>query len=238
MQAIIMAGGRGSRLHPYSALFPKPLMPLGDKPVLEILLHQFRAAGVTRVILAVNHLRHLLEAFFGNGERFGLSITYSIEDKPLGTAGPLGLILDRLEDDFFLANGDLLTTLDLTKMLDHHRADRADATIGAYKRELRSAFGVLETDAAGHMTGYAEKPLTTHLVSMGLYVLNRDAIRPFITPNQHLDMPTLMLAMHAAGRQVLCHQQDCFWLDIGRPEDFAQAQSLVETNPTLFTAAA
>ena len=103
-------------------------------------------------------------------------------------------------------------------MLAHHRQDRADATIGAYKRELRSAFGVLETDASGHMTGYAEKPLTTHLVSMGLYVLNRDAIRPFITPNEHLDMPTLMLAMHAAGRQILCHQQDCFWLDIGRPK--------------------
>ena len=137
-----MAGGKGSRLHPYSALFPKPLMPLGDKPVLEILLHQLRAAGVTEVILAVNHLRHLLEAFFGDGSRFGLSITYSVEDRPLGTAGPIGLVLDRLGEDFFLTNGDLLTTLDMGAMLADHRARRADATIGTYRRELRSEFGL------------------------------------------------------------------------------------------------
>jgi NDP-sugar pyrophosphorylase family protein len=234
MQAVIMAGGRGSRLHPYSALLPKPLMPLGDKPVLEILLHQLRAAGVTDVILAVNHLRHLLEAFFGDGSRFGVTITYSVEDTPLGTAGPLGLLLDRLGEDFFLANGDLLTTLDMAAMLADHRASRADATIGAYRRDLQSAFGVLQVDSAMRLTGYLEKPVQSQLVSMGLYVLRRDAVRRFLAPGRPLDMPALVLAMQAAGELVLCHRQDCFWLDIGRPEDFAEAQALMERDPRMF----
>ncbi len=229
-----MAGGKGSRLHPYSALFPKPLMPLGDKPVLEILLNQLRAAGVTEVILAVNHLRHLLEAFFGDGSRFGLSITYSIEDRPMGTAGPIGLVLDKLGDDFFLANGDLLTTLGMGAMLADHRARQSDATIGAYRRELRSEFGLLEVDQAMRLTGYQEKPAYQHLVSMGIYVLGRDAVRPFIAPGEYLDMPVLMQAMQQAGRRVFCHCQSCFWLDIGRPEDFAEAQAIVERDPQAF----
>jgi NDP-sugar pyrophosphorylase family protein len=234
MQAIIMAGGKGSRLHPYSALFPKPLMPLGDKPVLEILLHQLRAAGVTEVILAVNHLRHLLEAFFGDGSRFGLSITYSVEDRPLGTAGPIGLVLDRLGENFFLTNGDLLTTLDMAAMLADHRARGADASIGTYRRQLRSEFGLLEVDETMRMTGYKEKPTYQHLVSMGIYVLRRDALRPFIVPGEPLDMPALMQSMHQSGRNVFCHSQDCFWLDIGRPEDFAEAQAIVERDPQAF----
>lgn len=234
MQAIIMAGGKGSRLHPYSALFPKPLMPLGDKPVLEILLHQLRAAGVTDVILAVNHLRHLLEAFFGDGSRFGLSVTYSVEDRSLGTAGPMGLVLDRLDDEFMLTNGDLLTTLDMGTMLADHRARQADATIGTYRRELRSEFGLLEVDEAMRMTGYHEKPTYQHLVSMGIYVLRREAVQSFVVPGEYLDMPVLMQSMQRAGRHVLCHCQDCFWLDIGRPEDFAQAQAMVEQDPKAF----
>lgn len=234
MQAIVMAGGKGSRLHPYSALFPKPLMPLGDKPVLEILLNQLRAAGVTQVILAVNHLRHLLEAFFGDGSRFGLSITYSLEDHPLGTAGPLGLVLDRLGEEFLLTNGDLLTTLDIGAMVADHRARGADATIGTYLRELRSDFGLLEVDDSMRMTGYREKPTYQHLVSMGIYVLRRDVIRPFLRRGEYLDMPVLMEAMQRAKKLVLCHRQDCFWMDIGRPEDLAEAQSIIERDPQAF----
>ncbi len=229
-----MAGGKGSRLYPYSALFPKPLMPLGDKPVLEILLHQLRAAGVTDVILAVNHLRHLLEAFFGNGNRFGLSITYSVEDRPLGTAGPIGLVLDRLGENFILTNGDLLTTMDMSAMLVEHCARQADATIGIYQRELQSEFGLLEVDQNMRMTGYREKPTYQHLVSMGIYILRRDAVRSFIVPGEYLDMPALMESMRQAGREVFCHRQKCFWLDIGRPEDFAEAQAMVERDPLIF----
>ena len=232
-----MAGGKGSRLHPYSALFPKPLMPLGDKPVLEILLHQLRSAGVTEVILAVNHLRQLLEAFFGDGGRFGLSITYSIEDSPLGTAGPIGLVLDRLHEDFFLTNGDLLTTLNMGVMLADHHSRKADATIGTYRREFRSEFGLLEVDQSMRMTGYKEKPTFEQLVSMGIYVLRRDAVRPFIKPGEPLDMPVLMQSMQQSGQGVFCHSQDCFWLDIGRPEDFAEAQAIVERDPQAFVRA-
>lgn len=234
MQAIIMAGGKGSRLHPYSALFPKPLMPLGDKPILEILLRQLRAANVTRVIIAVNHLRHLIEAFFGDGSRFGLSITYSVEDKPLGTAGPMGLVLDRLEENFILTNGDLLTNLDMGRMVADHMESGAAATIGTYRRELKSEFGLLEVDESMRMVGYREKPTYQHLVSMGLYVLNRDAVRRWLVPGEYLDMPTLMQAMSKADMLVRCHQQDCTWLDIGRPEDFALAQNMVERDPEAF----
>lgn len=235
MQAIIMAGGKGSRLHPYSALFPKPLMPLGDKPILEILLRQLRAANVTNVIIAVNHLRHLIEAFFGDGSRFGLSITYSVEDKPLGTAGPMSLVLDKLEDNFILTNGDLLTSLDIGRMASDHLESGAAATIGTYRRELRSEFGLLEVDDSMRMVGYREKPTYQHLVSMGLYVLNRDAVERWLVPGEHLDMPVLMQSMTQADMLVRCHQQDCTWLDIGRPEDFALAQQIVERDPDAFS---
>jgi NDP-mannose synthase len=234
MQALIMAGGKGSRLYPYSASFPKPLMPLGDKPVLEILLTRLRTAGITKIILAVNHLRHLLEAFFGDGSRFGISVTYSFEDRPLGTAGPIGLVLERLEDNFLLMNGDLLTTLDITAMLADHQIRNADATIGVYRRELRSEFGLLEVDDSMRMVGYREKPIYRQLVSMGIYALRRDAVRPFIVPGDYLDMPVLMQSMQRAGSRVFCHRQDCFWLDIGRPEDFAEAQAMVELDPRAF----
>ncbi|AMJ62697.1 sugar phosphate nucleotidyltransferase [Bosea sp. PAMC 26642] len=237
MQAIVMAGGKGSRLHPYSAIFPKPLMPLGEKSILEILLLRLRAAGVTDVIIAVNHLRHLIEAFFGDGSRFDLKISYSVEDKPLGTAGPVGLLFDRLGDEFILTNGDLLTTLDVSALLADHRARGADATIGAYRRELKSEFGLLEVDDSMRMTGYREKPTYEHLVSMGIYVLRREAVRRWITPGDYLDMPVLMQRMQEAGQTVLCHSQACFWLDIGRPADFAEAQRMIEDDAQAFVPA-
>jgi NDP-mannose synthase len=235
MQAIIMAGGKGSRLHPYSAVFPKPLMPLGDKPVLEILLLQLRAAKVTKIIIAVNHLRHLIEAFFGDGSRFGVSITYSVEDRPLGTAGPMGLILDKLEENFILTNGDLLTNLDISRMVADHIESGAAATIATYRRELRSEFGLLEVDENMRMVGYREKPIYQHLVSMGLYVLNREAVRRWVVPGEYLDMPVLMQLASEADMLVRCHQQDCTWLDIGRPEDFALAQDIVQSDPDVFS---
>ena len=235
MQVLIMAGGKGSRLYPYSAALPKPLMPLGDKPVLEILLGRLQAAGITDIILAVNHLRHLLEAFFGDGSRFGVSVSYSFEDQPLGTAGPIGLVLDRLEDNFMLMNGDLLTTLDFGALLSDHRTRNADATIGVYQRELRSEFGLLDVDDSMRMIGYREKPVYRQLVSMGVYALRRDAVRPHIVLGAHLDMPALMQSMHASGGKVFCHRQDCFWLDVGRPEDFAEAQEIVERDPKAFS---
>src|ERR1700686_1343211 len=134
-QAVIMAGGKGTRLHPYSAVFPKPLMPLGDMPILELLLRRMKAVGVQEVILAVNHLRHLIEAYFGDGSELGIRLYYSNEEKPLGTAGALGNMLHLLDERFFLTNGDLLTTMDLRRMALSHASENADASLGIYERE-------------------------------------------------------------------------------------------------------
>jgi len=234
MQVVVMAGGRGTRLGPYTATFPKPLVPIGDMPILELLLRQLKTAGVTEVILAVNHLHHLLRAFFGEGERLGLRISYSLEDTPLGTAGPIGAVLEQLRETFFVTNGDLLTTLDFAAMLAAHRGAGADATIASFRREVKSEFGILDTDDAMRMVGYREKPVQTHLVSMGLYVLQRDAVAQHLAPGRKLDMPDLMRAMVADGRHVLCHAPECFWLDIGRPEDYAEAQAIFARDRTLF----
>lgn len=234
MKALIMAGGKGTRLQPFTATLPKPLMPVGDKPVLEILLGRLRQAGVTEAILAVNHLRHLIEAFFGDGERIGMSIGYSIEDRPLGTAGPIGPAIDQLGDTFVVANGDLLTTLDIGGMIRYHRENRADVTIGTFRRDLKSDFGILDVDADMRMLDYREKPTTSHLVSMGIYVVQREAVREHVTGNAYLDMPDLLRALARSQRLVKCYQEDCFWLDIGRADDFAQAQSVYEKDPTFF----
>jgi NDP-mannose synthase len=236
MQAIVMAGGKGTRLAPFTATFPKPLVPLGDMPVLEVLLRQLRRAGIDEVILAVNHLHQLIRAFCGDGQAFGLRIDYSLEHEPLGTAGPIAALLDRVGETFVVANGDLLTSFDIAAMIAAHRNARADASVAIYQREIKVDFGLVETDAAMRLTGYREKPSYTHLVSMGLYVLEREAVRPCLQLARRFDMPDLMQALLAAGRTVQCHAQDCVWLDIGRPEDYAEAQVLFEQNRDLFCA--
>ena len=229
-----MAGGRGARLLPYSATLPKPLMPLGDMPVLELLLRQLRMSGVTEVILAVNHLRHLIEAFFGDGSRFDISITYSLEDVPLGTAGPMGAVLDDLGDNFLLLNGDLLTTLNFGKLMRRHLLMTSDVTIGVFERELKSDFGLIKVDEQMRMTDYLEKPSSRQLISMGVYAIRTSAVRPFVQAGKTLDMPQLVLSMMRAGCDVRCNRQDCVWLDIGRPEDFALAQKMIENDPVMF----
>jgi NDP-sugar pyrophosphorylase family protein len=234
MKALVMAGGKGTRLLPYSALLPKPLMPVGDMPILELLLRRLKEAGVDEAILAVNHLRHLIEAFFGDGSRLGLKITYSVEDHPLGTAGPIGLVLDQLGDNFLLTNGDLLTNLDLGRMIRAHETHQAAATIGSYSRDIRSEFGLLEVDDEMMMVGYLEKPTYTQLISMGVYVLRTEDIRPNVVAGQYLDMPDLVRLLAANGKRVYCHKEDCFWLDIGRPEDFALAQEMFEKDSNVF----
>jgi NDP-sugar pyrophosphorylase family protein len=234
LQAIIMAGGAGSRLHPYTANFPKPLMPVGERPVLEILLRQLKHAGISRVVLAVNRTDRLMQTYFGDGERLGMSLGYSAEETPLGTAGHLPIVLDRMEPDFLVLNGDLLTTLDFGQLIASHIRHGDAVTIGAHRRLIRSEFGVLETDPAGRLLAYREKPVQEQLVSMGLYALNREAIRRFLTPGAVLDMPDLIQAMLGAGVSVRPHSQDCVWMDIGTPGDLAAAQALIAENPVAF----
>jgi NDP-sugar pyrophosphorylase family protein len=233
-QAVIMAGGKGTRLHPYSALFPKPLMPLGDMPVLELLLRRMQRAGVTDVIIAVNHLGHLIQAFFGDGSKLGLRIRYSNEDQPLGTAGALGNMMDELDETFLVTNGDLLTSMDLAAMTRQHMDTRCDASIGVFERENKIDFGLIEFDSENRLCAYREKPTSMYYVSMGIYILQREAIHPCITKGEYLDMPSLLLKMRAAKADVRCFHDDCMWLDIGRPNDFALAQSMFEQNRALF----
>lgn len=234
MKALIMAGGKGTRLLPYSATLPKPLMPIGEQPILEILLLKLKSAGVDHCILAVNHMRHLIEAYFGDGERFKLPVSYSFEDKPLGTAGPIGAALDRLGDNFIISNGDLLTTLNIKKMIQFHHFSGADVTIGSYRRDIKSDFGVLEVDDEMQLIDYIEKPTTSHLVSMGIYIMNTKAVMPYISPDIPMDMPDLLKKMMADNKIIKCYNENCFWLDIGRPEDFNAAQKIFKESPNIF----
>src|SRR4030065_644299 len=157
MKAVVLAGGKGTRLAPYTKILPKPLMPIGDMPILEILLRQMKRNGIDEVILTVGHLSELLRAFFQDGSRFGLKIQYSYEDRPLGTAGPLSLISD-LEETFLVSNGDVLTTLDFRALVDCHRKHKAIATIAAHVRNVRIDLGVIRTNLDNEIVGYIEKP--------------------------------------------------------------------------------
>jgi NDP-sugar pyrophosphorylase family protein len=234
MKAIIMAGGEGKRLAPYTHVLPKPLLPLGDRPILEILLRHLHRHGIREVVLAVNHLHHLIQAFFGDGKNFGLSISYLIEDRPLGTCGPLAGALDQLGDHFLVANGDLLTTMDVSRMLAFHQAHNAQATVASYRRHVPIPLGVLTVDAKGRVSKYDEKPTMTYQASMGLYVFAREAVRPHVNFGQHLDMPCLIEKMIDSGREILAFQEDCLWLDVGQPEDYEKAQSLLAAHPENF----
>jgi NDP-sugar pyrophosphorylase family protein len=233
-QAVIMAGGKGARLHPYSATLPKPLMPLGDITILELLLHRLARIGITDVIMSINHLGHLIKAYFGAGEKYGLRISYTTEDPPLGTAGALCGVIDDLDDHFFVSNGDLLTTLNLEQMAAEHVSAGADASIGVFKRLIKTEFGVLEVDNQSRLVAYREKPQSEHLVSMGIYLLGRRGIQPHVRDNDYLDMPELLLRLKAAEANVRCYLEDCVWLDVGRPDDFALAQTMFRDNPRLF----
>lgn len=226
VDALLLAGGRGTRLGPYAAVLPKPLVPLGDMPVLEILLRRLHRHGLTNLVLCTGHLAELIQAYFGDGTRFGVRLRYAREDRPLGTAGPIRLVPD-LGDPFLVLNGDLLTTLDLAAMLAAHRRSGADATIATYPREVRIDFGVLDIDDDGHLQQYREKPVYHFDVSMGVYVF-RHHVLELIRPQERLDIPELVERIRAAGGRVACHRSDCYWLDIGRPDDYARAQQEFE----------
>ncbi len=221
MKAVILAGGRGTRLIPYTTILPKPLMPIGDRPILDIVIQQLRHHGFTDITLAVGYLAELLMAYFGKGERLGVKITYSREEKPLGTAGPLSLIPD-LTDRFLLMNGDVLTALDYSDMLIHHQAGGSIATVAIYPRDVKIDLGVVEYDDQCRLTNYTEKPTHHYRVSMGVYVFE-PGVLDFIHPNERLDLPDLMKRLMAAGETVNCYPYDGYWLDIGRPDDYQQA---------------
>src|SRR5512134_448433 len=169
MKAVVLAGGKGTRLTPYTKILPKPLMPIGDMPILEVLLRQVKASGVEDVVLTVGHLSELLKAFFQDGHQWGLNICYSYEEKPLGTAGPVALV-NGLEETFLVTNGDVLTTLNLKDLIGFHKQQKAIATIASHQRQVHIDFGVLQMNGDCTVIGYNEKPNIDYVVSMGLYV--------------------------------------------------------------------
>jgi len=226
VRVVILAGGRGTRLRPYATSFPKPLMPVGDLPILEIVLRQLKYYGFQHITLAVNHLAELIRTFCGDGRKWGLELSYCLEEKPLGTAGALGLVEQRT-DPLLVMNGDLLTTLDYGALVDAHIASGAAATIGIFPRQVPIDFGVVQLDGQGHLAAYTEKPRLEYLVSMGVNVLGGTALE-LIPRGQHLDMPTLMLQLKAAGHVVGTYRAECEWLDIGRPDDYEQATERFE----------
>lgn len=221
MKAVILAGGKGARLAPYTKILPKPLMPIGEMPILEIILRQLKRFGVEEVILTVGHLSGLLCAFFQEGKRLGLSIHYSFEEKPLGTAGPLSLI-NGLDDTFLVANGDVLTTLDLGALVDTHKSRGAIATIASHVRHERVDYGVIQANAEHEIVDYIEKPTNEFLVSMGIYVFEPQVLS-YIQFNEYLDLPDLVLKMIKAGELVLSYPYPGYWMDLGRIGDYEQA---------------
>jgi NDP-sugar pyrophosphorylase family protein len=221
MKAVVLAGGKGARLAPYTRILPKPLMPIGDMPILEVLLRQMKQAGVEDVILTVGHLAHLLRTFFMDGEQWGLRISYSYEECPLGTAGPLSLI-EGLESTFLVTNGDVLTTLDLRDLLAFHRARGGIATVAVHKRQVKIDLGVVQWNGDYRLSGYIEKPTYDYTVSMGIYVFEPEVME-YIPYNRYLDFPDLVLKLIAAGETVSGYAFDGYWKDLGRPDDYEQA---------------
>lgn len=221
LKAVVLAGGKGTRLSPYTKILPKPLMPIGDMPILEVLLRQMRRAGVKEVILTVGHLAGLLQAFFQDGSRLGLKIEYSYEEEPLGTAGPLSLIKG-LDETFLVANGDVLTTLDLRQMVEYHRLHKACATIATHTRRVNIDLGVIQFDHSTRITGYIEKPTYEFQVSMGIYVFE-PCVLEMIPYNRYLDFPDLVLRLLGAGEVVVGFPFDGYWQDLGRADDYEQA---------------
>lgn len=226
MRAVILAGGRGTRLHPFTVNFPKPLMPLGDVPVIEVLISRLIDHGVTDITISLGHLAELVKAYFQHRRQLveRIDLSFVEEDVPTGTAGSLSLV-PGLDETFLAMNGDLLTDLDFNLLLDFHRESGAILTIASHTRRVKIDLGVLELDSEQRVTGYLEKPESTHQVSMGIYVYEPAVLR-HIEAGRYLDFPDLVLRLIARGEKVSAYQTDCLWLDIGRPDDYARAQEI------------
>jgi NDP-sugar pyrophosphorylase family protein len=224
MQALILAGGRGTRLAPFTVSFPKPLVPVGERPILHHLVDQLRDAGCNEIVLSVNHLASLVEAYFGDGRNFGLPIRYAREQTPLGTAGPLG-VTTGLAEHFLVLNGDILTDVDFAALYRDHCASGAVATIVTFRRDVAVTLGVVVDDGNGRLAEYREKPTLSFEVSTGIYALSREVVSS-VPPGRPMDMPDLMRALVDQGRSPRLYRHSGRWLDIGRAEDYQLAQEL------------
>jgi len=227
MKAVILAGGKGSRLKPYTTSFPKPLMPIGDKPILEILVRQLAASGQKDIILAVGHLAELIMSFLGDGKQYGVKITYSRENIPLGTIGPLSLIKEKLKEPFLIINGDTLTDLNYSKLLINHKNSNCIATIALTKREMEIDFGVPTLTETSMIEKYEEKPKIIYNVGTGICVFEPEIFQ-YIKSTERIDLPDLLKRILAAGEKVNAYIHEGYWFDIGRPADYEAACKFIE----------
>lgn len=220
-RAVILAGGKGTRLRPYTVVLPKPLMPVGEYPILEVIVRQLAYRGFRHITMAVNHQADIIKAFFGDGGKWGVSIDYSLEARPLSTIGPLLLIQD-LPENFLLLNGDVLTDLDFNRLYEDHESSRSLFTVAASQRTHTADYGVLTIDDSCALAAFSEKPSLRYLVSMGVYAVNRSVLSR-VPPDQPYGFDNLMHDMLARGDRVRVRPYDGYWLDIGRPDDYVQA---------------
>ncbi len=226
LQAVILAGGKGTRLHPYTNDVPKPLVPVGETPIIEVLLRQLHKSGVGKVHIAVNHLAHLIMAVVGDGSSLGMEINYSVEDKPLSTVAPIKLITD-LPEHFIVANGDVLTDLDVRKLYDYHLQKKGAMTIATYIRTEKVDFGVMDSTADGRVVQFAEKPNLQFAVSMGVYIFSRRVLE-YVPTNEPFGFDELVLTLLAHDEPIMQYPFDGFWLDIVRTDDYQRAQTELE----------
>ena len=216
-----MAGGKGTRLRPHTEHCPKPMLPVGDKPMLEILLEQCITSGFHTFYFSVNYLKEQIVDYFDDGARWGVSIRYLMEDEPLGTAGSLQLLPDSLTEPFLVLNGDVLTRLDPVQLLHFHAQNQAQATLCVREHELTVPFGVVQTKGV-ELAGFVEKPTYRNKVNAGIYVIDPQLL-PLLPPHQFTDMPSLLLAAQLAGHRVAVCPIHEYWLDVGRPESLLKA---------------
>ena len=221
MNAIVLAGGRGIRLQPYTNVLPKPLLPLDDMSILHVILIQLRNAGFTRITLAIGYKGDMIEQFFGNGCDLDLEIRYSREPRSLGTAGPLSLVSD-FNQSTLVMNVDLLTTIDFADLMSYHRSEASLATVVLYRYALNIEFGVAELNVHQRLVNILEKPRTNYLVNSGIYVLDPE-ILAYIPVGEYMDMPTVLKKAIDDNKQIQTYQFDGKWLDIGTPDKFNQA---------------
>lgn len=231
-RAVILAGGRGTRLKPYTVVLPKPLMPVGDYPILEIIVRQLSRHGFSHITLAVNHQANLIKAFFGDGKAWELKIDYSLESTALSTVAPLALVPD-LPEHFILMNGDVLTDLDLNNFWNEHVEQNRLFTIAAARREHSAEYGVLHIDDTNSLVAFEEKPITKYLVSMGVYMVSK-RILSLIPQGRKYGFDDLMADLLSRGERVRVWPYGGYWLDIGRPDDYIQAIEDFENRRHIF----
>jgi NDP-sugar pyrophosphorylase family protein len=234
MRAVILAGGKGSRLRPLTVTIPKPLVPVGELPILEILIRQLQRQGFGRITLSVGHLGSLIRAFCGHGEAWGVPIDYVVEDRPLGTVGGLSLLRDLAEEDRLLVvNGDTLTDLDMAWAWAQHRPGDA-LTICANRRCVPVDFGVLEIDEQDFLATYTEKPTLSYRVSMGVNVVSAWVLAKYVVHGERLDLPDLVGRLSADRQRVRVLDTQAYWLDLGRVGDLEEGDAAFRADPQRF----